>query len=805
MSAVRRGSRASHRAATSSPYARSNPPIRAKSTWSLSSLLRYLNPFPHAQPASDFDEDLEQDVLQHTERPESLKDKETPRNSLLKEAGQPVQPPASTSIFNTPPAPPLSSSPTNPFLAESPSRADNLKNAVNFLNENRGKTLTGDQVDNLATFLQRNMPVEEEKRVPFRFSTTPTGSPRRGNSPLSPLSPTFHFGSGRQSGSDSVPPNSSSRKTLSKNPNGVYRWEGGGSAKPIKSRNRYHSPAFGSPRSTPDRISMRDTEGSEKKEEVTTKRRRVDSSGPDADEAPIRSAAPAPSPTRAAQAQTLPFPTAAGSPSPTKINGQVAPTLNGSSSKPKVNGSPTKPLTISVSASRMHPSTPSNPSPLRQAWGQGSPPSGSESSPPSKQPTKAASFMVNLIKESTPPKKPDVSNPYQAASPVKITNNVTKTRGKRVRATGRPAQKKNQEVLEDKDKMAVDEEKKTEKEYSAQAIIEATVPKGSKRSRPPTNFEEPAPAVRSPSPPAPRRSPRRETPPPKQSSPETDETTDEADGRASKRSKPNGVNGTHTEPAPEKPASKAVSPSPPARTLSSSGLKSAAKEPSKFVPKEPSKLRFSYQPVTSPSPPIVEPMGPPPPVTKLGESSKKTLDPREAALSTPVTSLPKFEFDIPTVTVFSVSVDMKSVEQAKSMLASSLPKFNFDTPAEKIVSPAASTPVAPAPSKPATQSFNWEAAGMKAPTVAPGTWKCSACDMMNDVAEAQQCSICDEPRSKASVPAPVVVAPTPSPVKAFDWTAAGMKKPDTNNWSCSTCMVMNKPELRSCISCGEDR
>jgi hypothetical protein len=81
--------------------------------------------------------------------------------------------------------------------------------------------------------------------------------------------------------------------------------------------------------------------------------------------------------------------------------------------------------------------------------------------------------MTELIKEVTPPKRPDLSNPYQTASPVgKVT--LPKTRvGKRTRATGKPAVHL---ATDDKSK---DPQKPTEKEkeYSPQAIIEATLPK----------------------------------------------------------------------------------------------------------------------------------------------------------------------------------------------------------------------------------------------------------------------------------------------------------------------------------------
>jgi hypothetical protein len=63
--------------------------------------------------------------------------------------------------------------------------------------------------------------------------------------------------------------------------------------------------------------------------------------------------------------------------------------------------------------------------------------------------------MTGLIKEVTPSKKPDVSNPYQTASPVKMP--TKKPTARRLRA---PVEKQQKEP-----------------EMTAQAIIEATVPK----------------------------------------------------------------------------------------------------------------------------------------------------------------------------------------------------------------------------------------------------------------------------------------------------------------------------------------
>ncbi|KAJ3863539.1 hypothetical protein EV359DRAFT_13857, partial [Lentinula novae-zelandiae] len=154
--------------------------------------------------------------------------------------------------------------------------------------------------------------------------------------------------------------------------------------------------------------------------------------------APLRSPAPEPSPTRAAEAVRL-----------TRLRTPAKPT------------------------------TPVVPSPLRQAWGQSSKVEGADDvlshslpksiSPKSTHPTQTATYMSTLIKEVTPVRNLDVRNPYQAASPVGA-------------AVGRSGARKPgaSESVRERDVFL--------EKYSAQAVIEATLPKGSKRSRAPVNL-----------------------------------------------------------------------------------------------------------------------------------------------------------------------------------------------------------------------------------------------------------------------------------------------------------------------------
>jgi hypothetical protein len=84
--------------------------------------------------------------------------------------------------------------------------------------------------------------------------------------------------------------------------------------------------------------------------------------------------------------------------------------------------------------------------------------------------------MAELIKETTPPKKPDLANPYQLASPVGKVGPPRRST-KRPRATGRPVTLTKVEHEEEKGGEEEPKEKEKLIEYSPQTIIEATVPK----------------------------------------------------------------------------------------------------------------------------------------------------------------------------------------------------------------------------------------------------------------------------------------------------------------------------------------
>jgi len=265
---------------------------------------------------------------------------------------------------------------------------------------------------------------------PFRFSKSPS---RAGSPATSSLFPTASSSTTISSTSTAIP--KTPARTLSKNPNGAYKWQGAGSAR----RNRYHSPAFGSPKSG-NKIKLPPAETARS----DSKRRRV---GQDMETSSSQKTS--------ASRQSSAEPTTAASVSAPNVKDTVA---NGpAQSKPPVNG-------INTSTSRLNkPTTPAVSSPLRQAWGQDDLPSPNSSPTSAPKPSRAATFMTELIREATPPKKPDIANPYQTASPVKAVKPPAKKPTRKPRAVSK------QPSTEEKEKKQAD--------MSMQAIIEATLPR----------------------------------------------------------------------------------------------------------------------------------------------------------------------------------------------------------------------------------------------------------------------------------------------------------------------------------------
>ncbi|KAG6333536.1 hypothetical protein ID866_5547 [Astraeus odoratus] len=509
-------------------------------------------------------------------------------------------------------------------------------------------------------------------------------------------------------------------------------------------------------------------------------------------------------PSTSGSTSSVDFPSASSEPTSQSSHPSISTSMatpNGKARASLAPPSPVTPKTNGVQGSRIRTTglsnTPAVPSPLRQAWkSSDSPPQHSQSS----RPTRAADFMTELLKEVTPAKKPDVSNPYQTASPVKPP--PRKPISKRPRPAPKSAEKP--------------EEK--EPELTAQEIIEATVPKarGSKRSRPPPGLEK-APRVEEVSDEEPctpvngtlSHSSRLSSSTPSTAEVEEIVVVDKEESPLKKRktaesphpSKPSATVEIVDIDAPEstlappvirpsevieadeapkvngKPSSPAARLSPPAHNPKSAfGVKSSA-------PKEPSKLRYSYQADkvevvgSHPAPPLPTSFTPPP----APPAAKLKLSPKEEVLAMDIDELPKYMFTVKE-TVYPAGPSSESARGAAlDVPESSLPTFDI-----RVI-----------PFK-AMDGFNWTAAGMKPPTGATG-WKCDLCGLDNAESAKYKCTVCDASRPGAAVPPkPAEVtppAPPAAPVKAFDWSAAGMAPPPKpgggGSWTCSLCGLSN--------------
>ncbi|KAF9031352.1 hypothetical protein BDZ89DRAFT_1063975 [Hymenopellis radicata] len=765
-----------------SPYARPQP---KKSGWSLSSIFSIFNPLRSRSDASE-DADMQSESGSEpdsTPEPEPQNTQQTTPAHALADVGHRVRVSSSLIHFFPNFIPQMTHNlsingrsststiitlvlitcwpSTLPFpIASESSPEKNIELVTKFLQDKRNGSISDVERDSLVSLLRSSSRQLQQTntREPFRFTHSP--SPMRGNSPNSPTTSQRHDRS------------ASPTKMLSRNPNGSYRWDGGGSS---KKRNRYTSPAFG-PRSASEPFVLKPSSTDNTK--TDTKRRRVSNPNGDTISQASGSSVTAPKTPRAPTSSRSPGP----DPSPTRLanasmlNGNMSPsrsppTLNGSSST-KSNG-----LTISTSRMSGRFTTPAVPSPLRQTWGQSSPGSTGSSSPdatPQKQ-TKAANLMAELIKEATPSNKLEISNPYQAASPARPVIG----RPKRPRASGRAK------------KPVVEEKKEKESVFTAQAIIEATVPKGSKRSRPPSSL------------------------------PLTNGNSDiEEVEHASKKVKPTlGVRGEPPErvnaprkdvdmepPRTESTVKTAVQ--PPAPVPSPFGLSLSTSRPHFAIPKEPSKLRFSYQPDSSPattplpsssSQPTSEQSQPPAapatnpfslpkaPSPPLPVTSSET-DPKAAALSAPEKDVPYYDFSRCKVSPAPLSVeDMQARQFALAADVSTLPNgfdFKVGSSSTKVVESS------PAPPK----SFNWAAAGIKPPT---GKWVCSSCHLSHEPPKQAKCPVCEEPQEMPAAEAP----------KAFNWAGAGLAAPQksADKWTCGMCGCSSAAAATKCSVCEAPR
>lgn len=661
-----------------------------------------------------------------------------------------------------------------PYLQQSPSLAKNLEPVTRFLVEKAGRPLNEFEAAGIVDYIQKN--VQADKPEPFRFST----SPSRGSSP------NVGFGTPNGVSSDTQIP----KKTLSRNPNGILRWQGAGSARP---RNRYRSPGFGSRLQGP-RIELSPIRIPSA---TDAKRRRV---GNEAESSTAQKSAPLSS------TSTIVFPTSNSTPltrSKPAINEKTpVPPVPASTLAPaavvtpKVNGAVTPRLrTAGLS---VKPTTPAVPSPLRQTWKQ----SDSPPQPPTR-PTRAADYMTGLIKEVTPLKKPDVANPYQTANPVKMP--ARKSLARRSRPLAEKKEKQHREP-----------------EMTAQAIIEATVPKGSKRARPPPDMErQEKPTHEAQDTYVPMTNGHSKTAKPMVTAEEVS-GQDESPTKKRKTAKPTPVmlsveevvedvemvqdtSSVFTRPAEiiepvedvpsslTTPSAASLSflhaPSPALPMKTAFGAKTS-------VPREPSKLRFSYYADKETASVEEKPMSEAPPAPLMTScnlprkiqttSPKAKLLPKEAVAAMEVDELPKYSFKLAEAAYPAGPSHVQARVAATSMSRLSLPTFEFK------------------PVTPSTNGFNWTAAGMKAPAATTsGTWSCGTCMLENPDSAKDKCTICDAPRSGGAA------KPAAVPQKLFDWSKSAIKVPPTQHagtWQCDTCIFSNPDSANlKCTVCNAAR
>ncbi|KAH8093783.1 hypothetical protein BXZ70DRAFT_897202 [Cristinia sonorae] len=667
----------------------------------------------------------------------------------------------------------------------------NIGQVSRFLADKNGRPLNKVEVAGLVALLQSSVQDDDDTNPPFRFSPSPLTTPARGASP----------NAGFIGASSSAPAISSTSttqtpgKSLAKNPNGVYRWQGAGSARP---RTRYQSPGFGPSKSMPIRMKL-----STPTEPPTTdkKRRRV---GSDAE-----SSVPQRTPVSTGQSSS----TSSG-PTPATSNGSAATATAPASSRPNGVAPPQTPR-IRTNNLPTKPTVPAIPSPLRQTWNQNDSPSPPQ--PPASKPTRAANMMSELLKEVTPAPKPDFSNPYDSTGPVPAKA-----------ATRKPVVKRTRTVAATHTESKPEEKKVTD--LSPQKIIEATVPQGRKRTRPrPPPSDEIPPAAE------PRRSSRLKSPEPTPTANGVNglsaatngsktQTVIEEDESPTKKQKTNtSLNGLLNGKIPtvtieevedvdmvtspskvtrptqviepeEAPAPRQRSQSPTSATSPTSPVRNPYGNLKSSAPKAPSKLRYSIKPEGDSdkgeedekdkgrSVPSFSSFMPPTASSASHSPSPISVSPsppsevKASVLAMAVTELPSFSFALLTSSPGAGPgpSSQKSRDAANAQPITSLPSFDFSLAARSVYKASATSSL----------GFNFAAAGMKTAAITSGeTWECSLCMLKNPASAKEKCTVCDAPRRDKPAPAS----------GSFNWTSAGVKPPTSSadQWQCSTCMLQN--------------
>lgn len=286
----------------------------------------------------------------------------------------------------------------------------------------------------------------------------------------------------------------------------------------------------------------------------------------------------------------------------------------------------------------------------------------------------------------------------------------------------------------------------------------------------------------------------------------------------------------------------------------------------KSIPREPSKLRFSFQaegstasssspaapplaPLPKLSPPALGPLEQPSfaipssnfsfsfkatekeftdePMSMAPDGDAPVRPPTEEEIKAQVKAmdandLPEFSFTLTAISILSTNAEhVRARSDVKVLPPSSLPTFNLLDPV--VESPSgfkfSSTPSTsyntpkPSPPKfdlPPVKAFDFAAAGMKV-EVKKDVWTCSICSVTNKNSVVQ-CIACESPAPSAGPASKPVETPRPSMlaapvVKGFDFAAAGFKMPTPNKdtWTCAECTLSNPSSASTCGPCGADR
>lgn len=636
----------------------------------------------------------------------------------------------------------VSQPPANILLNELTSQGSNNRAVEEFLRQKGDQPLSFIEYAGVVALLGQRL--EEPRSEPFRFSTSTSPEPV-------PV-PAVDFAT---PGTSSSIPTQNSRKMLNKNPNGNYIYRGGGSSR--VATNRYYSPGFGRPSRSYSTIKI-----TPEKTRTDTKRRRTTAGHETVSSQPAQSS---------------------GSRGATMTNGSP-PVASGSNSTSRTNG--VSPSTPRRSSYPTRATAPANPSPLRQAWGQ-------SDSPPQRTPPKrafAVATLQDIIDKATPkPANPDLQNPYDNSIMPKVAK---KPPQRMTRSSTRT-----QAATEASQPLSAPEAKTIE--LSEQKIIENTLPKGSKRSRPPPDLRTgrvngTSSSVSSSSQAGPSRISQSQAPQSQRAQPaangvngtsrgarapavSVEEVSDDEGGSPSKKQKTTATRSRPTTNGHKPPAASVsveevddveMSSSQPSVTLpaevvepseasgrgpspasSSSlstglgvrptlgGMKSSA-------PKAPSKLRYSFQADKD------EKERAPTPSTSSQPSSRTAAAPSLGPAFVPRPSSRPAQRQPATT---SVPQDARSIALARDV--HELPTFTFVIPAsssgavrssQAARQQALARPTASLPNFDLSVSvgFNWGAAGVTQPKKsANGGWNCPTCMLDNTGA---QCIACETPR-----------------------------------------------------------